>query len=86
MNVIILNYFILNYIKIYIFNKNIYNIYFLNTSLIFSLFLFRLLAGLKHIIKLNEKKITMISIVMANEIEREQNLKSIGRKADWIVV
>lgn len=82
MNVIILNYFILNYIKIYIFNKNIYNIYFLNTSLIFSLFLFRLLAGLKHIIKLNEKKITMISIVMANEIEREQNLKSIGRKAD----
>jgi hypothetical protein len=43
---------------------------------------FRLLAGLKHIIKLNEKKITMISIVMANEIEREQNLKSIGRKAD----
>lgn len=66
--------------RIYI---NIYNIYiFKFPPFIFSLFLFRLLAGLKHIIKLNEKKITMISIVMANEIEREQNLKSIGRKAD----
>ena len=36
-------------------------------------------AGLKHIIKPKEKKITMISRVMANEIEKymkDQNLKS----------
>jgi len=36
------------------------------------LFVKRLLSGLKHIIKINEKKITMISRVMANEIEKEQ--------------
>jgi len=43
------------------------------------LFIKRLLAGLKHIIKPKEKKITMILIVTASEIKLKQKNKILNR-------